>query len=100
MLKSLGYETKPSKNFNCIKRNIQFAVACAEGAKGRLPAALQNLIGDMLPVDVGMVRICSDPQVTSPKMNSLSKVGTSTFQLPPFLTQNQSGLDLHYFQIQ
>lgn len=58
---SLGYETKPPKDFCFVKRNIHFASACASGARERLPVELQKLMGEMLPEEEGVVRICSDP---------------------------------------
>lgn len=50
ILDSLGYETKPPKNFGFNKRNIHFATACRQSAK-----ELRS------PEDDGMVRIYSSP---------------------------------------
>lgn len=58
---SLGYVTKPAQDFRFTRRNINFAGACAAGAKNRLPDELRELLGDTLPNDAGMVRISSDP---------------------------------------
>ena len=60
-LKSLAYEIKPPKQFGFSKRNKHFSAACRPGAKERLPDNLQSLIGEALPSDPGMVRICSAP---------------------------------------
>lgn len=67
VLESLGYETKPPKDFGFVKRNIHFATACSAGAIHRLPSKLRYIIGEMLPVDEGMVRICTEPPSYRPQ---------------------------------
>lgn len=67
VLSSLGYGTKPSKDFGFVKRNIHFAAACVPGAKSRLPISTQKILGDLLPEDDGMVRICSEPPQHRPQ---------------------------------
>lgn len=61
ILGSLGYETKPSKDFGFQKRNIHFAAACSSGAKNRLPVNAKRIMEYMLPSEPGMVSICSEP---------------------------------------
>lgn len=97
---SLGYETTPPKDFGFVKRNIHFSVACSYGAQNRLPVALRNLLGDLLPSEPGMVRVCSDPpgefrqselpyerrftDVPAVALGSLGSVGVSDSTGPPF----------------
>lgn len=61
VLESLGYRTKPPKDFGFIKRNIHFAAACNPVAKERLGCDLKQLLGTALPDDDGMVRLSSSP---------------------------------------
>lgn len=64
---SLGYETKPPKDFGFIKRNIHFSGACAVGAKQRISIDLQVLLGSALPDEPGMVRVCENPPIDRPQ---------------------------------
>lgn len=64
VLEYLGYETSPPKDFGFVKRDIHFSAACRPGAKDRMPAELRNLIGESLPSEPGMVRLCSDTTAT------------------------------------
>lgn len=67
VLSNIGYETSPSKDFDFVKRNIHFAAACSPGAKHHLPVTVQQLIGQMLPDERGMVRICRDAPKNCPQ---------------------------------
>lgn len=64
ILRSLGYETSPPKDFGFVKHDIHFSAACRPGAKELMPAKLRSLIGEMLPSHPGMVRLCSDTPVS------------------------------------
>lgn len=60
-LESLGYATRPPKEFGFLKRNIHFAGACRPEAKEGLEGELKTLIGPALPDIPGIVRLSTNP---------------------------------------
>ena len=66
ILRGLGYETTPPKDFGFTNRNIQFAAACRQEAKAQLSDSLRALLVNALPDREGMVRLCSEPTNETP----------------------------------
>ena len=63
---SLGYDTKPPKEFGFKNRNVHFACACLPDARETLSPELKRLLVNALPKDAGMVRLCSEPPNSRP----------------------------------
>lgn len=65
VFESLGYRTKPPKDFSFQKRMRlcirHFSVACVPGAVERVSPQMKRTMGNLFPSEPGMVRICSSP---------------------------------------
>lgn len=93
MFCSLGYETTPRNDFGFKQRSVQFSGACKPGAKERLWLELLRFIGNGLPDEPGMIRLCTEAPSEVPQNKRCfedrwidvpeAKIGNSTSENSP-----------------